>query len=134
MTQLLIVFAAISVLVGLLAAIARKQKPAEAGQAVAQTAAPASCATCSGQTDACLKDCLLEAASEPIAYYDDEELDTFCGRPASDYTDDEVEQFAEVLHTMRPDEVRGWLASLNLRHVEIPDALKDEAFMLMEEP
>ena len=51
---------------------------------------------------------------------------------ADEYTDDEVHEFADVLYTMRPDEVAGWNRSLILRGINLPDALKDEVIMLMD--
>ena len=74
---------------------------------------------------------MLEAAVREIEYFDDEELDTFANRPSDGYTDDEVEQFAEVLHTMKQDEVASWCRSLHLRQIALPDQLKDEVFMLI---
>lgn len=81
-----------------------------------------------------MQDCMMEASTRPVEYFDDEELDTFRGRNSADYEDEEIEQFAEVLHTMRPEEVSSWLQSLTLRGIQLPDALKDEAFMFLSEP
>jgi len=75
---------------------------------------------------------MMEAATQPIEYFDDEELDRYKGRDSSNYTEDEAEDFAEVLHTMRQGEVKDWCRSLTLRGISLPDQLKDEAFMLME--
>lgn len=75
---------------------------------------------------------MMEAATRPIEYFDDEELDRYRGREADSYTDNEADEFAEVLHTMRQTEVADWCRSLNLRGVNLPDQLKDEAFMLIE--
>lgn len=75
----------------------------------------------------------MEASTQPIEYFDDEELDRFCRRESSSYTDEEAEEFAEVLHTMRQSEVKDWCRSLSLRGINLPDQLKDEAFMLMED-
>ena len=59
------------------------------------------CATCDGTpTTKCEQDCMMEASTKPIEYFDDEELDSFIGRPADSYTDDETEQFSDVLYTM----------------------------------
>ena len=89
---------------------------------VAQT-----CATCDGTpTTKCEQDCMMEAATKEIEYYDDEDLDRFAGREADDYTDEEVEEFSEVLYTMQPDEVAGWNRSLILRGINLPNQLKDE--------
>lgn len=92
-----------------------------------------SCSTCDGTNDKCEQECMMEAAVKPVEYYDDEELDAFKGRPSSEYTDDEAEQFGYVLYTMRPDEVAGWCRSLNLRGIELPDQLKDEVVMMVSD-
>ena len=90
------------------------------------------CATCTGDNDKCEQECMMEAATQQIEYYDDEELDLYKGRTADSYTDEEAEQFREVMETMRPDEVKGWNRSLILRQIAMPDQIKDEAVMLME--
>ena len=93
----------------------------------------ATCSTCNGENARCEQDCMMEAATRPVEYYDDEELDTFRGTPSDGYSDDAVERFADVLYTMRADEVAGWCRSLHLRGIELPDQLKDEAAMLIDE-
>lgn len=76
----------------------------------------------------------MEAAvGDDIEYFEDEELDRFRGRSSDSYTDDEAAEFAEVMYTMRPEEVKDWLRSLQLRCVSLPDQLKDEAYMLAED-
>ena len=90
-----------------------------------------SCATCNGENDKCEQECMMEAATKPIEYFDDEELDAFKGRSSDSYTDEEVEQFSYVLNTMPQEEIRDWGRSLHLRGIEIPDQLKDEVYMMM---
>ena len=90
------------------------------------------CGTCMGGDSRCEQDCMLEAATREIEYYDDEELDRFRGRPSDGYTDDEVQEFADVLYTLRPDDVAGWSRSLVLRGINLPDPLKDELTMLID--
>ena len=90
-----------------------------------------SCATCNGENDKCEQECMMEAATKPIEYFDDEELDAFKGRSSDSYTDEEVEQFSYVLNTMPQEEIRDWCRSLHLRGIEIPDQLKDEVYMMM---
>lgn len=75
---------------------------------------------------------MMEAATQPIEYFDDEELDRFRGKESSDYTEEESCEFAEVLHTMRQSEVKDWCRSLTLRGINLPNQLKDEVFMLVE--
>lgn len=90
------------------------------------------CRTCSAEPGKCMQECVMENAVAEIEYFDDEELDEYKGRSSDSYTDDEAARFAEVMYTMRPEEVKDWLNSLNLRGVSLPDQLKDEAIMLME--
>lgn len=88
---------------------------------------------CCGQHETCEKESLLAAVSKQIEYYNDEELDRFRGVASSDYLSDEIEEFRDILYTMRDDEVAGWVRSLQLRAVELPDELKDEVFMIVGE-
>lgn len=88
---------------------------------------------CCGQHEVCEKDSLLAAVSKEIEYYNDEELDRYRGTASSDYTDEAVDEFREVLYTMKEYEVAGWVRSLQLRAVELPDALKDEVFLIIGE-
>ncbi len=91
-----------------------------------------SCATCNGDNPKCEQECMMEAATKDIVYFDDEELDSFSGRKAADYSDDEAEQFREVVYTMRQQEVKEWTRSLTLRGIELPDQVKDEVFLLID--
>lgn len=88
---------------------------------------------CCGQHEVCEKESLLAALSKQIEYYNDEELDRFRGRPSDSFSSDETEEFRDVLYTMRSDEVAGWVRSLQLRGVEIPDGVKDEVLMIINE-
>ena len=88
---------------------------------------------CCGQHEICEKDSLLAAVSKQIEYYNDEELDSYQGRASDDYTEEEVDEFREVLYTMKEVEVAGWVRSLQLRAIELPDDLKDEVFLIVGE-
>ena len=90
----------------------------------------AACSTCAQAGGKCLQDCVRENAARDIKYFDDEELDRFRRRPSDKYDDDEAAEFAEVMYTMKPEEVKDWLVSLQRRDVNLPDQLKDEAIML----
>lgn len=63
-------------------------------------------------------------------YYEDEELDVFKGRLADDYTADEVNEFREVLTTLRGGEVAPWLNSLCARGISLPSSLRNQAIVL----
>ncbi len=88
---------------------------------------------CCGQHEVCERDSLLAAVSKKIEYYEDEDLDRFQGISGDAYKEDAVSEFQEVLYTLRDTEVAGWLRSLQLRGIELPDSLKDEAFLIVGE-
>ena len=88
---------------------------------------------CCGQHETCERESLLAAVSREVEYFDDEELDVFRGRPSDAYRPHEVEQFEEVLTTMREDEVPAWVRSLQLRGISLPEAVRDELLMIVTE-
>lgn len=87
---------------------------------------------CCGMHAVCEKD-LLSPVSDEYEYYDDEELDAYRGRGAESYTDEEVEQFRDVLLTLRPDDVAGWSRSMQLRGIELPTEVREELLMIVGE-
>jgi len=88
---------------------------------------------CCGQHEICEKESLLAAVSKKIEYYNDEELDRFRGTSSDKYTEKDAEEFREVLYTMKEIEVVGWIRSLQLRNIELPDQLKDEVLLIVGE-
>lgn len=88
---------------------------------------------CCGQHQICEKESLLAAVSKQIEYYDDEELDRFKGHPSDGYSEEEIEEFRDILYSMQEVEVAGWSRSLQLRGIELPDELKDELFLIVGE-
>lgn len=71
--------------------------------------------------------------NEPPVYYDDEELDRFAGRSATDYTDVETEEFRDVLLTLLPSDAPGWSVSLEKRRINLPAELRPELELLLSE-
>lgn len=90
------------------------------------------CATCSGIDESCEQTCVMVAATKGIEYFDDEELDRFKGKDSNEYTDEEADEFSEVLYTMRPEEAKGWNRSLILRGINVPNQIKDELITMIE--
>lgn len=126
----MLILVTVIIALGIIVAIASKVG-GNAGDAPVR--ATPTCSTCNGGDSRCERDCAMEAATQPAEYFDDEELDAFRGRQSSDYTDDETEQFADVLYTMRRDEVAAWCRSLTLRGIQVPDQLKDEVVMMIDD-
>ena len=90
------------------------------------------CATCNGEDTRCEQECMMEAATREVEYYDDEELDRFKGRPSDCYTDDEAELFREVLLSMPQSDAKGWNRSFILRGINVPDQIKDELLLMID--
>jgi len=68
-----------------------------------------------------------------IEYYDDEELDVFAGRAGNSYNEEETDQFCDVFYTLKEHDVAGWMKSLQARNIELPENLRDEAFLIVRE-
>ena len=90
------------------------------------------CDTCNGDDTRCEQECMMEAATREVEYYDDEELDRFKGRPSDCFTDDEAELFREVLFSMPQSDAKGWNRSLILRGINVPDQIKDELLLMID--
>ena len=88
---------------------------------------------CCGQHEVCEKESLLAAASQKIEYYDDEELDRYIGTPSNGYTAEQEDEFRDIFYTMHEDDVAGWVRSLQLRGIALPDNIKDEVFLIVGE-
>ena len=119
-------------ILAIIAAIATKFTKRKAGEPDVIMPTSGDCSSCDGTDDKCEQVCMMEAATKDIEYYDDEELDRFRGRPSNQYTDAEVEEFATVLYTMQPHEVKGWNRSLILRESNLPDQIKDEVITMIQ--
>jgi hypothetical protein len=89
-------------------------------------------AECCGEHEICESESLL-AFTEEIVYFNDEELDEYKGLMPEDYTDLQIEEFRDVLLTLYADEVAGWLKSLQLRGINPPVAIREEALMIVTE-
>lgn len=112
---------------------ARKSDTEEAVSAPAADAETDTGEVCCGQHYSCERDSLLTALSKDIVYYEDEELDRFAGRPADGYTEDEKDEFRDIFLTLLPDDLAGWGRSIQLRGINLPDDVRDEFIMLIDE-
>lgn len=88
---------------------------------------------CCGQHEVCERDSLLAAVSKKIEYYDDEELDRYIGVAPDAYTPEQEDEFRDVFYTMQDTDVAGWVRSLQLRGIALPDNIKDEVFLIIGE-
>jgi hypothetical protein len=82
--------------------------------------------TCCGAHEVCEFD-KVKVNVDLIEYFEDEELDRFKGIAENDYSDDQIEEFREVLYTLKINEIQNWLLSLQRRRVHLPEILQSEA-------
>ena len=119
----------------------RLQKKIERGELDAMPEVKEVDAECCGQHEVCERDSLLAAVSKKIEYYDDEELDKYIGIAPEDYTLEQEDEFRDVFYTMQTiqsttmqdTDVAGWVRSLQLRGIALPDNIKDEIFLIIGE-
>lgn len=88
---------------------------------------------CCGAHEVCEKDSLIAAFVEEPEYFDDDELDKYSNRDSSRFNDEEVEEFREVFYTILDEEKPRWVRSLQLRSISVPDQMKDEVLMFVNE-
>ncbi len=87
---------------------------------------------CCGAHEVCEFD-QIKADETIIEYYDDEELDEYKNINENEYTSTQIDQFREVLYTLKTSEIRYWLLSIERRNINLPSILVSEARSLMAE-
>ncbi len=110
---------------------ARRQKRSSAPPA-AHPPQPAPDRECCGQHLVCERETLLQTHAK-IEYYDDEELDALSGIAPQDYTDEQYQMLRNVFDTLREEDVAGWVRSLQLRNIQLPSDIRDEALLIVRE-
>ncbi len=87
---------------------------------------------CCGAHEVCDRDSLL-TGNDKIEYFDDEELDVLACIKPENYTEKQLKQLADVFYTLKEGDVAAWLRSLQLRRIELPISLRDEALLIVSE-
>lgn len=82
---------------------------------------------CCGKHAVCEKSYDKEAL-----YFDDEELDVYIGREPEEYTESEIEEFRNILYTMRSNEINLWVQCLQQRNVKLPKEIKEEILTILQ--
>ena len=88
---------------------------------------------CCGMHETCEKDSLIAAFTEKPEYFDDEELDRFKNRESDSYTSTETDEFRDVFYSVLDDEKPRWIRSLQVRGIAVPDEIKDEVLMMVND-
>ncbi len=87
---------------------------------------------CCGRHLVCERESLLSSTPE-VVYYDDEDLDRLASIDPQNYSETDLSDLNDVFSTLRPEDVAGWLRSLQLRNIALPDELRDAALMIVAE-
>lgn len=111
----------------------RLQKKVESGELEAMPEVKEVDQECCGQHEVCEKESLLAAVSKKIEYYDDEELDRYIGVSPDAYTPEQEDEFRDVFYTMQSEDVAGWVRSLQLRGIALPEGIKGEVLLIVRE-
>ena len=87
---------------------------------------------CCGEHLVCERETLLQTNAK-IDYYDDEELDALAGISAEDYTSEQYQMIREVFDTLQGRDVPGWVRSIQLRNIQLPLDIREEALLIVVE-
>ena len=87
---------------------------------------------CCGEHLVCEKESLLQTNAE-VVYYDDEELDVLAGVKPDEWTEAQHEAVRQVFRTLEEKDVPGWCRSLQLRGIELPEDVREEALLIVKE-
>ena len=87
---------------------------------------------CCGAHEICEDDRLV-VSNDTIEYYNDEELDRFTKYPEINYSLNDIEEFRNVLLTLQEKEVAGWIRSIQLRQINLPIEIREEALLIVSE-
>ena len=88
---------------------------------------------CCGLHTVCEKTSLSPLFPEEIVYFDDEELDIYKDKTASEYNDMDIEKFRDVLLTLQPEEIPLWARSIQQRNIVLPEIIREELIILVNE-
>ena len=118
---------------------ARKQQRSDSEQSAAnsendlqQSDLSSSDDGCCGEHLVCERETLLQTNAK-VEYYDDEELDSLIGIPAEDYTEEQYQMIREVFNTLQAKDVPGWVRSIQLRNIQLPLDIREEALLIVVE-
>ena len=87
---------------------------------------------CCGEHLVCERETLLQTNAQ-IEYFDDEELDALIGIDAEDYTPEQYQMIREVFETLKASDVPGWVRSIQLRNIQLPLVIREEALLIVVE-
>ncbi|HEY5589467.1 MAG TPA: phospholipase [Paludibacter sp.] len=87
---------------------------------------------CCGAHVICDRDSLLNAKNL-IIYFDDKELDALADVSPLNFTKEQLKQLSDVFYSLKESDVAGWLRSLQIRRIQLPIELREQALLIVSE-
>ena len=87
---------------------------------------------CCGQHLVCERETLLQTHAH-IDYYDDEALDALADIAPEQYTESQYQMLREVFDSLSEKDVPGWCRSIQLRRIQLPQDIREEALLIVRE-
>lgn len=87
---------------------------------------------CCGAHSVCEHDTLL-SSSNKIFYYNDVELDILAGISPVNFSNEQLKLLSDVFFSLNESDTAGWLRSLQLRNIELPIELREQALLVVSE-
>lgn len=87
---------------------------------------------CCGAHAVCEQDTLLNSGNS-IIYFDDEELDVLADISPEKFSNEQMKQLSEIFFSLKESDVAGWLRSLQMRNIQLPIELREQALMIVSE-
>ena len=128
----LILFIALGLLILVAFEIRARKKSGEIGEKVSLDTSGSGDGECCGQHLVCERETLLQTNAQ-IEYYDDEELDALADVDPQNYTREQYQAIREVFDSLNEKDVPGWCRSIQLRHIELPQDIREEALLIVRE-
>ena len=128
----LILFIALGLLILVAFEIRARKRSGEIGEKVSLGTSESPDGECCGQHLVCERETLLQTNAQ-IEYYDDEELDALADIAPQNYTREQYKAIREVFDSLNEKDVPGWCRSIQLRHIELPQDIREEALLIVRE-
>lgn len=87
---------------------------------------------CCGAHVICDRDSLLNAKNL-IIYFDDKELDALADVSPLNFTKEQLKQLSDIFYNLKESDVAGWLRSLQIRRIQLPIELREQALLIVSE-
>ncbi len=126
MAVLIIIFVVFTSILILFTYISRRGKEQEVEEIVSRES------DCCGVHEVCDRD-NLQVVDTDKHYFDDEELDVLANRKSDEYSEKEIKMVEEVFYTLKEDDVSKWLKNMQLRNIELPEYIKEQALLIVQE-